>query len=404
MLSVLPADVVDLPGVIDAVTHTFTSAALALLERHRAAHGDEILRQASIQKPVPTSAGTSLVQRLRALFNPATPPAAIADITTAIERSGLAELRAPGGTDAVCRALRELTASEDVMRLATGLDVCIDLARDLKASEADHDAIRSLSRTVLELWAFHDTTGDRRRAARIGQLASAAVEVGLSRQEFDEVIELLRVGWDPFLTDADLPVGLDVLEQLIGYRPADSDSLDKFAIPMLSRIGSHNAGRIPSAPLAVAVDLAATFGLTIELPAMHTAPSPVVIPNGLKIALYSLEEGALARATKILQQRHPGLGFLVSSDHVATDTLKVAARTADLFVVVDRAATHAATAAVKADRPSAPIRYAAGKGSTSLIETVETWLRDRQAGPDETPERPAGRLSRDRRPGNDNGR
>jgi hypothetical protein len=151
---------------------------------------------------------------------------------------------------------------------------------------------------------------------------------------------------------------------------------------MLSRIGGHNAARLPSAALAVAVDLAPTFGLTIDLPAADaTAVAAVIGPTGLKIALYSLEEPALARATKILQQRHPGLEFLVASDHAASDTLKVAARTADLFVVVDRAAKHAATDAIKAARPTAPIRYAAGKGSTSLIETVEKWLRDQQSEP-----------------------
>lgn len=384
VLAELPPDASDLPAVIEAVTHTFTAAALALLERHRAAHGEEILRQAGTLRPVPATAGTTLVQQLRALFDLATPQAEIADLTAAIERTGVAELRVPGGAESVCQTLRDLIANDGPMRLADGLEVCVDLVRDLKAGEAQTDVIRSLSRTVLELWAFCDKTGDRRRAARIGQLVTDAVEVGLSLEEFDEVVELLRAGWDPFLTDADLPGGLDILEHLIAYQPTGSVSLGKFAIPMLSRIGSHNVARLPLAARMVAADIAPTFGLSVELPAGDTSAVPAAVTHaGLKIALYSLEQAALARAAKILHGRYPGLEFVVSSDHVASESLKVAARTADLFVVADRAAKHAATQAVKADRPAAPIRYAAGKGSTSLIETVETWLRERQADTDD---------------------
>jgi hypothetical protein len=112
---------------------------------------------------------------------------------------------------------------------------------------------------------------------------------------------------------------------------------------------------------------------------MADAPVTATVPSGLTIALYSLEENALARATKILKQRHPGLAFLTASDHVASDNLKLAAQTADLFVIVDRAAKHAATDAIKAERRDGATRYATGKGSTSLIETVEAWLREQQS-------------------------
>jgi hypothetical protein len=383
LLSALPVDAVDLPAVLNAVTHTFTSTALALLERHRAVHGEDVLRVASASLQTgPATTDAPLAERLRTLFAPTTSAAAIRELTAAIERTGLSELRAPGGVEAACRALRDVTTSGTVSAVATGLDMCIDLTRDLRTSDAGPDAVRSLTRAVLELWAFHDNSGDRRRAARIGQLTSDAVELGVNVQEFDEVVELLRVGWGPYLTDADLPTGLEILERLIAYRPDDTASLDKFAIPMLARIGAHNAARLPPAALAVALDLAPTFGLMIDLPtAEEPEAAAVTAPTGLKIALYSLEETALARATKILRHRHPGLEFVIASDHTASESLKVSARTADLFVIVDRAAKHAATDAIKSERATAPIRYATGKGSTSLIETVEIWLHDQQSEP-----------------------
>ena len=66
--------------------------------------------------------------------------------------------------------------------------------------------------------------------------------------------------------------------------------------------------------------------------------------------------------------------MVVLADHVASDRLRSVARTADLVVVVDRAAKHAATEALRAARGSRLIRYAAGKGATSLVEAVEAGL------------------------------
>ncbi|GAA0426046.1 hypothetical protein Acor_54670 [Acrocarpospora corrugata] len=380
LLSELSADLVDLPAVVEAVSHTFTAKAIALLERHRAEYGDDAIRRAfnSAQRFDSQIEPAALPVKLIDLFSASTNRQRISDLVASIERIGVAELRAPGGTDAACQAIREVMGGDGLGRLSPGIDVCIDLVRDLKTSEAPIDDVRSLSYQVLELWAYHDSSGDRHRAARIVQLVGDLVELGLGVQTFDEVVELLRAGWDPFLTDADLPIGLDLLEHLLAHRSDVSDSLDKFAAPMLSRIGAYNATRVPSAALAIAVDLAPSFGLIVAVPppSETVGERPATARPGLCIGLYSLQEHALDRAARILRQRHPGLDVLVCADHVATDALRAAARAADLFIVMDRAATHAATTALKAERPTAPIRYAAGKGSTSMIEAVEAWLRD----------------------------
>jgi hypothetical protein len=384
-LSKLPTDSVDLPAVLEAVSHTLTAEAIALLERHRAHHGDEAMRRAvSPASPLESQIDpATLPQRLVDLFSTSIDRHRLAEHVASIEHTGLAEIRVPGGTDATCQTIRAVTSGDGPERLSPGIDLCIDLVRDLKASDAAVEDVRSLSHSVLELWAYHDNTGDRRRVARIVQLAGDLVEIGLGVQAFDEVVELVRAGWDPFLTDTDLPIGLDLLEQLIAYRADDTHSLDKFAVPMLSRIGPHNASRIPSAALAVAIDIAPSFGLTVEIPQPEAAEALVtaMVRAGTKVALYSLQEHALDRAAKILRERHPALEVFMSSDHVATEALRSVARTADLLVIMDRAATHAATSVLKAERPTAPIRYAAGKGSTSMIEAAEAWLREKATPP-----------------------
>ena len=55
---------------------------------------------------------------------------------------------------------------------------------------------------------------------------------------------------------------------------------------------------------------------------------------------------------------------------MASDALRYSARHADVLVIADRAAAHAATDAIKAARGRRPIRYARGKGTASLVEAV----------------------------------
>ncbi|MFI6823213.1 protein DpdD [Micromonospora sp. NPDC050187] len=382
LLTLLPTDRADLPAVVEAITHTFTAKAVTLLERHRTEHGEDAIRGAlGSWRPERPLESAPLPDRLARLFSDSTSPQQLEYLRSSIERSGVAELRAPGGTDAVCRAILQAMDGVGPERLSPGIDVCIDLVRDLKTSDAPIDDVRSLSHRVLELWAYHDNSGDRHRAGRIVQLVGDLVEMGLSVQAYEEVVELVRAGWDPFLANADLPTGLDLLEQFLAHRPEAACNLNTFAAPMLSRIGPHNAARVPSAALAVAVDLAPSFDLALDVP----APSPAVheqepsVRPGTRVALYSLQEQALDRTARILRERHPGLDVVICADHVATEGLRAAARSADVFIVMDRAATHAATNALKAERAGMPIRYAAGKGSTSMIEAAETWLRDQHA-------------------------
>ena len=205
------------------------------------------------------------------------------------------------------------------------------------------------------------------------------LELGLPPDGFDELIELLRLGWEPFLTDADLEAGLDAIELLASFRANASRTLDLFANPILSRIGPHNARRIPETTLEVAADLASEFGLALELPqkTMATGTRDLQAPRPLEgtvVVLYSLMSNALDRAAAILERRHSGLAVVTLSDHVATDRLRNAARTADLVIVMDRAAKHAATDAVRVARGNRALRYATGKGSVSLVAAAEEGL------------------------------
>ena len=387
LLGQLPVAEVDLPVVIDLVRRTLTANSIELLNAHRRALGEDVVRaalNAAERRGVITSAvierETALPERVAEVLKGGADTGSRATHRLALAESGLAELLIPGSIESVTSQIRAVigspTAEIDVER---GIDACLDLVRDVRKSGVAAPGLGALRLALLELWAFHDQTGDRRRLRRIVQLADDALTAGLAPTAFEDLVELLRAGWDPFLTDADIEAGLDSIELLLAFRPDGSGALDAFARPLLARIGPHNARRLPAAALDVAIELAPVFGMEISV--LHEevrSDDPVgfstSVPGGTVVALYSLMEQAAERAARILRRRHPGLEVVVLTDHVASDRLRSIARTADLVVIVDRAAKHAATEALRATRGSRRTHYAAGKGATSLIEAVEAGL------------------------------
>lgn len=387
VLGQLPIAEIDLPVVIDLVRRTLTANSIELFNAYRRALGEDVVRSAlndaerrgAISSAV-LEVELALPERVAELLRRSTDSGLRASHRLALAECGLAELLVPGSIESVTSQVRAAIALPTAeIDLEDGIDACLDLARDVRKSGAAVSGLGVFGSALVELWAFHDQSGDRRRLRRIVQLVDDALAAGVAPTAFEELVEFLRAGWDPFLTDADLEAGLDSIELLLTYRPDGSRALDAFARPLLARIGPHNAQRLPAAALDVAMELAPLFGM--EIPVVHEEVRSdegvgvsTSVQGGTVVAVYSLMEQAAGRAARILRRRHPALEVVVLADHVASDRLRSVARTADLVVVVDRAAKHAATEALRAARGSRPTRYAAGKGATSLIEAVEAGL------------------------------
>jgi hypothetical protein len=198
---------------------------------------------------------------------------------------------------------------------------------------------------------------------------------------FDEVVENLRAAWTPFLSDTGLPLGLEAIEVLAAHQPREAVELPAFAAMILSRIGEHNARRIGRASLDTAMALASEFGLELAiLPGSDgndsTADADQILPPaGTFVAIYSLMEPAARRAAAIMHRRYPELRVEILAEKVANDALRYAAKEADLLVIADRAAAHAATDALKAARGRKLIYYARGKGTASLIDAATAGLK-----------------------------
>jgi len=287
--------------------------------------------------------------------------------------TGVAFLMRPGLLQNFRGAVR--TAATDV-RYGSELllDLLLDLERDLSLAQGTPSGLQDLRIDIAEFWSMLDSSADRGRLTRVVCLLERLLECGVNVAQYDEIVEYLRAGWPPFLTDADLPVGLEAIELLAATRPDDSSALDAFAIPILSRIGAHNAGRLGWALVEAARAIAVEFGLPINI-ATEDAPSPakvgLVPPPKMYIALYSLMEPASKRAIRIIENLYPQAKVEALADKVGSPSLAHAGRYADVLVVADRAATHSATQTLLAARGQGVVDYARGKGTSSLLDAVE---------------------------------
>lgn len=100
----------------------------------------------------------------------------------------------------------------------------------------------------------------------------------------------------------------------------------------------------------------------------RTADASVSLNGGGLVALYSLDEASIRRATQLLQEMLPGLKVESNADEVCTPRLKALAHSADIFVFAWKSSKHAAYDCVKAALKAKDVLVmAAGAGTTSLV-------------------------------------
>jgi hypothetical protein len=380
VLALMPPSAELLPVLIDLVTTTLSQRSLELLQRWRGPLGEAAVQDALSGQPGTsrldvTIAAASFPAAFQAAFATDVPAAERAQALDDLREQTVPRLMQPGVLPEVIDVVRPLSRSLSQNILADLIDLLLDMERDLFSAADDVAGIQDLRLIVVEAWALGDESGDRHRASRLLDLVGRALSTGVSPAVVDELTESLRAGWAPFLTNADLPLGLEAIEVLAAAQPEAAVALQAFATPILSRIGPHNARRIDAALLETAGMLAPDFGLELPLPAgpdagAEESPGQARPPAGSFVAIYSLMEPAAARAAAILRRWYPEVRVETFAGKVASDALRYPARHADVLVIADRAAAHAATDAIRAARGRRPIRYARGKGTVSLVEAV----------------------------------
>ena len=391
MLALMPPSADLLPVLVNLVTRTLSPRSIELLQRWRGPLGEPAIQEAlsahlGTGQPDITIVSESFPVALRAAFAADVTPAERVQAFDDLRDRAVPRLMQPGVLPETTEAVRPLSRSLSHDLLADLIDLLLDVERELFSAAGNVAGIQDLRLIVVETWALGDESGDRHRVGRLLDLVSRALGTGVSPAVFDELTEGLRAGWAPFLTNADLPLGLEAIEVLAAAQPETATALLAFATPILSRIGPHNARRIDAALLETARMLAPDFGLELPVsagPAAEAGQSPGQArpPAGSRVAIYSLMEPAAARAATILRKWYPEVRVETLTGKVASDALRYSARNADVLVIADRASAHAATDAIKAARGRRPLWYATGKGTVSLVQAVRAGFDDIYGAP-----------------------
>jgi hypothetical protein len=241
--------------------------------------------------------------------------------------------------------------------------------------------LKPLIRTLLEFYVFDDArSGNTWRAAV--EMLGALVRCGVSDEEYSDGVDLLELLLEEGLPLDRVDDALDLLESLVLMTPGQSSTLRAAACVQggLQRWWE----RLGRAQIELFNQLGRELGsgATLPLPKAHEPTDDE--PSGFDrledkvVALYSLNERALTRVSKILKDTVTGVRVLTFHDKVGgSHALREAARTADVFVVVTGAAKHAATEFIEANREAESLTLRThGKGSASLLRLLEESAHD----------------------------
>lgn len=210
-------------------------------------------------------------------------------------------------------------------------------------------------------------------------LARALLELGPTPQGYRRLLaDLLEIAGDAAGVRTAYWL-IELLETTVAQPAADQEARDQFWQGALARLAPivrqlSVLQRLSLRRLAQSTGWSGTFEDPVEAPGYSETDAGLTARLAGKIvAIYTLTESAAVQAAEVLRQIAPTVDVRVNSEFDNSRTLRSLAENADLFVLVAASATHAATDAIRMRRGDAPLVYAAGKGSISILRAVEEW-------------------------------
>jgi hypothetical protein len=211
-------------------------------------------------------------------------------------------------------------------------------------------------------------------------LASAIIETGPTRVEYEHLLSSLTTIWDERANPRRLDWALDLLDFLTAAPSPNPGVRDAFFESVSTSIQKH-LRRLESGQCTLFKLLCSDLGRGIPffLPAQQETTTALAsdMLAGKMVAIYTLDASSGTRARDLISSIYQGVDVRLSHDHVGTDQLKSLARTADYFLMVTRSAKHAATNFIKEERPQnkRQIDYPTGKGSSSIVSALTSALK-----------------------------
>ncbi len=367
-----------LPVLVWAVSQTLSVAAVELLAGFRHALGDivvdgaiaELHERHGASLTVNFSQTAGWAERIRMVAAGELSPA---ELETTAEEGALFDLvRDPRQLAAVVDAVQSTASAASSTSVLEAVLLLLRRLRDV-VPERDRRHLSHLRFAVISLWALGDASGDQSLAHDILDEVERLLEAGCSTDEFQELLELLTVRWSPFLTDVAFGLGVRAMEVLAAGQPAGVHALGAFAVPIFGRITTANVERLDLADVLAADALSTELDLGFSIARLRAddiARQPKLAAWSGRIGMYSLDENALRRAAAAVRLLLPSADVRTAHDEVATDPLRSLAANTDVMIVATRVAKHQATEAIRDARGDAPITFASGKGSSSLLRAV----------------------------------
>lgn len=242
--------------------------------------------------------------------------------------------------------------------------------------EGPRTSWRSIYIAVVDAYSL---TGELDAAAREATLPmiELALETEPGITEYRDLVEQadMLTGDDPGVHGAWWP--LKVADMLLWYRAPDTDARAHFLSQLLEKLRT-SLPRLTPGQRHVAWKLAQAIEWPWpEVENTATKPNEVALADklgGKTLAVYTLVERAGEQARSALAALTPTTRVELCADHVATPRLVSLARNADVFVMVTGAAKHAATDAIKRERPKdKPLLMPFGRGASSVLEAIDRW-------------------------------
>ncbi|WBB72594.1 protein DpdD [Micromonospora sp. WMMD1128] len=214
--------------------------------------------------------------------------------------------------------------------------------------------------------------------AGIVALLEITLRGGLPAAGYRSLLDDLGAESDRWISVSQASVVLDICDVVARAPSPDNEARLRLFQLLLAPLALQR-GRLEADQLALARLINDEFDLglvwtspTTQSPSLNSTPT-----SAGQVLLYSLDEGALRRASSVLERFAPALNVQLSNDHVGSRQLKQWVQRADIIVMATRCATHAATGFIRSTaRPDARIREAEGAGSASLLRAVTAALSE----------------------------
>jgi len=229
-------------------------------------------------------------------------------------------------------------------------------------------AARELVRNALIYDRF--TPGD---LAGLVALVDIVLRAAPNRRDYVALLDELRDETTRWVRPDHANVALDLADLLVRAACPDPEARTRLADALLVPLHAQ-ARRLEPDQFAFARQLSDELALELAWPDAETDDtdrSPISELPSFTVLMYSLDQGALARAAGALGRYAPRLKIHESHDYVGSPQLKTRTRNADVVVIATRCAKHAATGFIRANAKRGTVVVEAdGAGSASLLRAA----------------------------------